>query len=73
MRENFLRLVRLGIGHSAESLSGPVDWGEVEALATKQGLLGVVLDGINCHTDSTENTDTISYKKKLEWLGKVML
>lgn len=73
MRENFLRLVRLGIGHSAEPLSGPVDWGEVEALATKQGLLGVVLDGINCHTDSTENTDTISYKKKLEWLGKVML
>lgn len=73
MRENFLRLVRLGIGHSAESLSGPVDWGEVEALATKQGLLGVVLDGINCHTDSTDNTDTISYKKKLEWLGQVML
>lgn len=73
MRDNFLRLVRLGIGHSAESLSGPVDWGEVEALTTKQGLLGVVLDGINCHTDSTENTDTISYKKKLEWLGKVML
>lgn len=73
MRDNFLRLVRLGIGHSAESLSGPVDWGVVEALATKQGLLGVVLDGINCHTDSTENTDTISYKKKLEWLGKVML
>lgn len=72
MRDNFLRLVRLGIGHSAESLSGPVDWGEVEALATKQGLLGVVLDGINCHTDSTKNTDTISYKKKLEWLGKVM-
>jgi len=54
-------------------LSGPVDWGEVEALATKQGLLGVVLDGINFYTDSTENTDTISYKKKLEWLGKVML
>jgi len=45
----------------------------VEALATKQGLLGVVLDGINFCTDSTENTDTISYKKKLEWLGKVML
>lgn len=73
MRDNFLRLVRLGIGHSAESLSGPVDWDEVETLATKQGLLGVLLDGINCHTDSTDNTDTISYKKKLEWLGKVML
>ena len=69
----FLRLVRLGIGHSAEPLREPVDWNTMEALATKQGLLGVVLDGINCHTDSTENTDTISYKKKLEWLGKVML
>lgn len=69
----FLRLVRLGIGHSTEPLSEPVDWNTMEALATKQGLLGVVLDGINCHTDNTENTDTISYKKKLEWLGKVML
>lgn len=69
----FLRLVRLGIGHSAEPLRESVDWNTMEALATKQGLLGVVLDGINCHTDSTDNTDTISYKKKLEWLGKVML
>lgn len=69
----FLRLVRLGIGLSAEPLREPVDWNTMEALATKQGLLGVVLDGINCHTDSTDNTDTISYKKKLEWLGKVML
>lgn len=69
----FLRLVRFGIGHNIEPLLSPVDWDEIEALATKQGLLGVVLDGINCHTDSTENTDTISYKKKLEWLGRVVL
>lgn len=68
----FLQLVRLGVGHSAEPLSGPVDWDEVEALATKQGLLGVVLDGVQQLADSAESTETIPYKKKLEWLGQVM-
>lgn len=64
-----MRLVRLGIGHSTEPLSDLVDWDEMEALATKQVLMGVVLDGIQC---LTENTETIPYKKKLEWLGQVM-
>ena len=54
----FLRLVRLGIGHSAEPLREPVDWNTMEALATKQGLLGVVLDGINCHTVGGQGTGT---------------
>ena len=68
----FLHLVRLGIGHSAEPLRSPVDWDEVEALATKQGLLGVVLDGVQQLANSAESTETIPYKKKLEWLGQVM-
>lgn len=68
----FLQLVRLGVGHSAEPLSGPVDWDEVEALAIKQGLLGVVLDGVQQFANSAESTETIPYKKKLEWLGQVM-
>lgn len=65
----FLQLVRLGIGHSAEQLCEPVDWNAMESLATKQGLLGVVLDGIQSFA---ENSETIPYKKKLEWLGQVM-
>lgn len=69
MKDNFLRLVRLGIGHNADPLRRPVDWDEVVVLATKQGLLGVVLDGIQCLADSAE---IIPYKKKLEWLGQVM-
>lgn len=73
MKENFLRLVRLGIGHGAETLSEPVDWNAIGTLATKQGLLGVVLDGIQYLAESVENTETIPYKKKLEWLGQVML
>lgn len=69
---NFLRLVRLGIGHNAEPLRSPVDWDDVEVFATKQGLLGVVLDGVQRLADSNENAETIPYKKKLEWLGQVM-
>lgn len=65
----FLQLVRLGVGHSAVQLCEPVDWNAIESLATKQGLLGVVLDGIQC---LAENSETIPYKKKLEWLGQVM-
>ena len=68
----FLQLVRFGVGHSAEPLHGPVDWNEVEALATKQGLLGVVLDGVQRLAESADNAETIPYKKKLEWLGQVM-
>ncbi len=66
---SFLQLIRLGIGHSAEQLCEPVDWNAMESLATKQGLLGVVLDGMQCFA---ENAETIPYKKKLEWLGLVM-
>lgn len=72
MKENFLRLIRLGIGHGAGPLREPVDWDEVETLAARQGLMGVVLDGIQCLAESAENAETIPYKKKLEWLGLVM-
>lgn len=74
-----MRLVRLGIGHGAEPLRGSVDWDDVEALAAKQGLLGVVLNGIQRVADCADGADyvdgaeTIPYKKRLEWLGKVML
>ena len=65
----FLRLVRLGIGHSAEPLSEPVDWSEMEALATKQGLLGVVLDGIQQLPDDQRPPKVLL----LQWIGQVML
>lgn len=71
----FLQLVRLGIGTEPVSsfrFQDSIDWDEVEALAIKQGLLGVVLDGVQRLAKSAENADTIPYKKKLEWLGQVM-
>ena len=45
LKETFLSLVRLGIGHAANALPQSVDWNEVKALAEKQGLYAVVMDG----------------------------
>lgn len=64
----FLRLVRLGIGHSAEPLREPVDWNTMEALATKQGLLGVVLDGIQQLPDDQRPPKV----QMLQWIGQVV-
>lgn len=47
MEEAFLALVRLGIGNAAtEKLPNHIEWDEVEALAEKQGMLGIVYDGL---------------------------
>lgn len=49
---NFTNLVRLGIGHQASSLIEPVDWNAIEALAERQGLLPIVVDGIETLPDA---------------------
>lgn len=46
LQESFLRIIRLGIGHYAEALCCPVDWNEMQALAERQGLAAVLVDGI---------------------------
>ena len=76
VNQDFLHLVRLGIGHSAEPLCEPVDWNAIEALAAKQGLLGVVLDGeeVLCTNVNLNHNLNIPDKLfRLEWLGKVMI
>ena len=45
---SFLNLVRIGIGHSAILSSKPADWNAIEALAAKQGLSAIIIDGIEC-------------------------
>lgn len=51
-KDGFISLVRLGIGTSTESPIQISDWPIIQALAIKQGLLGVVLDGIERLSDS---------------------
>ena len=65
---NFTNLVRLGIGHQAESLIEPVDWNAIEALAERQGLSAVVLDGINRLPEAVRPPKIML----LQWIGEVM-
>lgn len=65
---NFTNLVRLGIGHQAESPIEPVDWDAIEALAERQGLSAVVLDGINRLPEAVRPPKIML----LQWIGEVV-
>lgn len=72
-KDALLQLVRLGIGTSKDAkISKDIDWESVEALAEKQGTLGVVYDGIISLADSAENAEILPLTVKLRWMGKVM-
>lgn len=46
LQDTFLNLVRLGIGHSTTNPIKAVDWSALQALAEKQGLVAIIVDGI---------------------------
>lgn len=64
----FLSLVRLGIGHQFEALSGPVNWNEVQALAERQGLAAVLVDGMEQLPDNLRPPK----EQLLQWIGAVL-
>jgi len=64
----FLSLVRLGLGHRAEVLSDPVSWDEVQALAERQGLAAVLVDGIEQLPDNQRPPKDLL----LQWIGEVL-
>lgn len=66
-REAFLSLVRLGIGHSADALPTDFDWGAIQTLAERQGLLAVVVDGIECLPKEQRPPKALL----LQWIGMV--
>ena len=66
--ENFLSIIRLGIGKSPASLPNNVDWTAVKALAEEQGLLGVMIDGIERMPDSLRPPK----EYLLEWIGETL-
>lgn len=72
-KDALLQLVRLGIGTSKEAkISKDIDWESVETLAEKQGMLGVVYDGIIRLAEIAENADILPLTVKLRWMGKVI-
>ena len=71
--ESFINLVRLGIGHSANAISGTVDWSEVKAFAERQGLSAVVLDGIEALRSQDPSTVSLPERQMLtHWIGEVL-
>lgn len=93
LNDLFLSLVRLGIGYrtvndlkSSVSGSDSVDWVALKALAERQGLSAIVLDGLNLvhgegfmvkgSSNSALTTDsklsTLNTQLKLEWIGEVL-
>lgn len=72
--ELFLRLVRLGI--VKDSLRQPIlnsnteliNWQTIEALAERQGLLAIVLDGV----ERLPNTQRPSQEVLLQWIGTIL-
>lgn len=67
-KDTFLELVRLGIGHHGNLSSNQIDWQEIHALATMQGLLAIVMDGIEWLPEEKRPCQELL----LEWIGEVM-
>lgn len=67
-QEAFLQIVRLGIGHSAECISGEIDWNNIQAISEQQGLYAVVLDGV----EKLPATQRPPQALLLEWIGEVL-
>ena len=70
MNETFFNLVRLGIGHQGDASDHQeVDWEALQSLAAEQGLLAVVLDGLD-KLPVSAYAMPISLKK--QWIGEVI-
>lgn len=74
LHESFLQLIRSGIGHTETTeITNNVDWAQLKALADKQGLSAVVLDGLDkLNTNDLNSTNSLPLQMKLEWIGEVL-
>ena len=71
VQHSFLSLVRLGIGHDLSSSDASFDhteWNTVMALAAKQGLTAIVLDGIEKLPENQRPSKTLL----LQWIGNTL-
>ncbi len=64
----FLTLVRIGIGHDEQAELRGIDWQAIQALAERQGLLPIVVDGIEPLPDTVRPPKTAL----LQWIGEAL-
>lgn len=70
MNDSFLQLVRLGIGHPADSLPIQNSWVEFKILAEQHGLSAVVLDGIDSLRSRGYEVNLPDKELTLQWIGE---
>ena len=68
LRESFLALARLGIGHSMGALPDTMDWQAIQTLANQQGLSAIVIDGIEKLPEKLRPPKVLL----LQWIGEVL-
>ena len=68
LQDDFLQLIRLGIGHQSGAISNDIDWSAIETLAERQSLLAIVLDGV----DRLPNDQRPPQKMLLRWIGRIL-
>lgn len=68
LKDNFLAIVRLGIGHqTGSSISNQIDWDAIGALAEEHGLSAVVVDGVGKLPADLRPPKTML----LQWIGEI--
>ena len=77
-RDSFFAVVRLGLGKNTpeqirNEISDETDWLIIKSLSERQGLVAVVLDGIDVlSTSNKELTALLPKQTRIEWIGLVM-
>ncbi len=74
VNQSLLALIRLGIGHPPGHIPETIDWESVEALAARQELSAVVLDGIDrlILEGQMPEGDAMDSLVKRRWIGTLM-
>ena len=67
-QDSFLQIVRLGIGHSTDCITGEIDWNSIESLAEQQGLSAIVVDGV----ERLSETQRPPKGMLLQWIGEIL-
>ena len=68
LRNTFLSLIRLGIGHHADALPPDIEWQDLKAISERQGLEALVLDGIERLPEQQRPPKIFL----LEWIGETL-
>ena len=81
MEKELFALLRLGLGNSVPEEENLADfimlsaaqWAKIGDVAQEQGVLGIVLDGIDClEATGCGATRELSKEQKLQWIGVVL-